>query len=590
MVNIFKVRSIRKKILLVFAVIIALYSLTSIASYNYMNEIRNLAGEVIPHSERINSLHEFAAYLESFERNIDKFFTVGYEEYHEKANDDLGLIYGVISGLKSNADDDLLNDMEGIESLMEEIEKNEEFLARQSGGEIDSAEMNKKIILIYNDISTVKGMYNELISENTEQLNVNVIEQNNIINITLQYIAFIGFSTFIVGILFSLFLSKSISKSIIKLRDATNEIGKGKLDTKIDMKSKDEIGELASAFNQMTMDLKQSQEQIKRHAKELEQKIQERTKDLDEKVSELTSTKTAVLNMMEDMDEANKELVRTQEELKESLEELKEMDIKKDQFISIAAHELKTPLTSIHGFSQLLQNRQVANNFTKRNKYLRIMDHETKRLAKLVTDILDLSRIDLGTVKLAFEEINLNQMMDDIRREMDVQIKTKGLKSEYDIEKDLPKIKTEREKLTEIIINLINNAVKYTPKGEITVKVTKEKGNVHFSIKDTGIGISKENQEKIFERFYQVDSSFTRKAGGTGLGLALCKEFLSILGGKIWLKSEEGKGSEFHFTLPIKRVSKVFVREGERKAKEALKKAEETRKKVKKTGIGEMKP
>lgn len=400
------------------------------------------------------------------------------------------------------------------------------------------------------------------------------------------------FSTAMVSVLalliLGIFLYLNIvhfTKPIDELLKGTESVAKGDLDYRLSIKSKDEMGELASSFNQMTKDLKISQEQIKRHAQELEQKVQERTKDLDEKVKELTDTKTAVLNMMEDMDETNKELIETQEELKKSLRELKEMDIKKNQFISIAAHELKTPLTSIHGFSQLLQDRKVANNFTKRNKYLKIMDHETKRLAKLVSDILDLSRIDLGTVKLSLDEVDVNELVKGLEGEMDVQIKEKGLKSEYDVEKDIPRIITDREKLTEILINLIINAVKYTSEGIVNVNVFRENKKMHFVVKDTGIGIAKEKQEKIFERFYQIDSSYTRKAPGVGLGLALCKEFVELLGGKIWVESEEGKGSEFHFTLPLKGVPKKQIRKEEMKAEERLKKAEETKKRVKRLGI-----
>ncbi|MEE9323083.1 MAG: ATP-binding protein [Candidatus Aenigmarchaeota archaeon] len=369
-------------------------------------------------------------------------------------------------------------------------------------------------------------------------------------------------------ILIGIFISRSITKPIIRLRDAAKEIGEGKLGTKIEVKSGDEVGDLASAFRQMTEHLEASKKQLEGHTEELEGKVQERTGELDKKVMELTKTKIAVLNMMEDMDRTNQELVETQEELKESLKELKETDTKKDQFISIVAHELKSPLTSIHGFSQLLQSSKIANNFTKRNKYLKIMRHETKRLSELVTDILDLSSIDLGTLKISLEKFDINKLLNDVKREMDIQVEEKGLESEYNV-KNIQKIVTDKEKLTQILINLISNAVNYTPKGKVTVKVFGENGNAHFVVKDTGIGITKDEQEKIFERFYQVDSSYTRKACGAGLGLALCKEFVEILGGKMWIKSEKGKGSEFHFTLPIKGVQgkreSLFVKSDVRK-------------------------
>jgi len=375
-------------------------------------------------------------------------------------------------------------------------------------------------------------------------------------------------------------LNISVIVPIKELKKATTEIARGNLDTKIEFRSKDEIGQLASAFSQMALNLKGSQEDVRKHAAELESKVKKRTADLDKKVAELTDTKTAVLNMMEDMEETNRKLIETQEELEQSMSELKEMDIKKDQFISIAAHELKTPLTSIHGFAQLLQNRKVANEFTKRNKYLKIMDHETKRLANLVGDILDLSRIDLGTVKLNIETVDVNTLLDEVKGEMEVVIKGKKLEPVFELKK-LPKIRTDRERLTQILINIINNAVKYTQKGSVTVKAFKDNGDAHFVIKDTGIGISKEYQERIFDRFYQVDSSYTRKASGTGLGLSLCKEFVEMLGGSIWVNSDPEKGSEFHFTVPLKGVSGKMIRKEEAKARESIKKAKEMSEKMK---------
>ncbi len=361
----------------------------------------------------------------------------------------------------------------------------------------------------------------------------------------------------LVAVLGGIYLSRRITKPIIRLRDAAIKIGQGVLDTEIEIKSSNEIGELAASLNQMSVNLKKSQGEIEKHAADLEERVKERTKNLDEKMAEMAETKAALLNMMEDSDDTNKSLVSAQGQLKQSMTKLEEIDAKKDQFISIAAHELKTPLTSIHGFSQLLQDDKIAVDREKRAKYLSIIDSETKRLATLVTDILDLSRVDLGTIKLMPSEVDINETMSNIQKEMNVQITQKGLLSEYVIEKNLPKLYTDKERFIQILMNLINNSVKYTPKGKITVKAARERDFIHFSIKDTGIGIAKENHGHIFERFYQVDSSYTRKAGGTGLGLSLCKEFIERMGGKIWFESDIGRGSEFHFTIPVKAVLKA---------------------------------
>ncbi len=352
----------------------------------------------------------------------------------------------------------------------------------------------------------------------------------------------------------------SISVSVMRLQDASERIGKGQLDTRVAVSSKDELGALASTLNQMASDLKKSRDEISRGAKEVEAS----KKELEEKVRELQEGKSAILNMMEDSEELNKELISAHNKLKENLKELKETDVKKNEFMSIAAHELKTPMTSIHGFSQLLQNPEIAGDPEKRGKYLKIMDKETTRLAKLVNDVLDLSRIDLNALRFDISEVDVGQIIDTVKTEMSVQMKAKGLDSEYNLAKGIPRINTDKERLTQILMNLINNSVKYTQKGKITVNVSKDGNNVHFAVRDTGIGIAKNNQSKIFTRFYQVDSSYTRSAGGVGLGLSLCREIVELLGGRIWFTSELNRGSEFHFTLPVKplnrgRAGKLYI-------------------------------
>jgi signal transduction histidine kinase len=357
---------------------------------------------------------------------------------------------------------------------------------------------------------------------------------------------------FITSVVLGNLIARKISGPIKRLSEAASEIGGGKFDLEVRAESKDEIGELAESFNRRVSDIKKSKEEMHQH--EIEKNVSLRTADLGEKMKEIETSRTAILNMMEDSEDVNKQLIKAQEDLKRAMDELKKTDVKKDEFISVTAHEFKTPLTAIHGFAELLQDKKIDVKSTK--KYLNIIKEETERLARLVSEILNLSRIDLGTLKITYEELDLYKLVETIRSEADIKIKSRGLKSGYELEKKLPKIESDREKLTEILLNLLDNAAKYTNKGSITLKISRENDSIHFTVKDTGIGIPEESKPKMFERFYQVDSSNTRKVGGTGLGLALSKEYVATMGGKMWFVSDAGKGSEFHFNLPIRAPKK----------------------------------
>ena len=161
--------------------------------------------------------------------------------------------------------------------------------------------------------------------------------------------------------------------------------------------------------------------------------------------------------------------------------------------------------------------------------------------------------MDIGTLKLAWEDIKITDLIEEIEEQMDIIIKTKKLESEYKIEDNLPAVSIDKDRMIQVISNLINNAVHYTDKGKIALEAKRENNDILFSVSDTGAGIPNEHLGEIFERFYQVDNPLTRKIGGTGLGLSLCQGFVEALGGKIWVESEVGKGSTFCFTLPIKK-------------------------------------
>jgi len=355
----------------------------------------------------------------------------------------------------------------------------------------------------------------------------------------------------IIVTLVSLWLARIITSPIKKLKEATFNLSQGKFQTKLNIHTKDEIEVLANTFVSMAKGLKESRKQLQSYSKDLERKVKQRTKQFEDKTKEAEDSKKATLNIMEDVAETNKKLKETEKLLKKNLREMKLLDKQKDEFISITSHELKTPITSIKGFIQLLSDPKIIENKRKRKKYVGIVNREVNRLNVLISDILDLSRLDLRTVKFNYEKVDIKELLDTVRKENELKAKAKKIKLELSFGKGLSKIENDRTRLLQIFTNLVVNAINYTHKGKVLITANKQKTNIHFTVEDTGIGISKKNFTKIFERFYQVDSGLTREIGGTGLGLAITKELVTKMNGKIWLESKLGKGTKFHVLLPI---------------------------------------
>ncbi len=346
---------------------------------------------------------------------------------------------------------------------------------------------------------------------------------------------------FIALIIFSYYLASNISKPIIRISNAAEEFKKGK-NIRLNIHRNDELGILAKSFEGMRKEILEKQE-------DLEAKVNERTKDLNSKVSELSQTKEAMLNMLEDMNESNKKLDIAKNQAEKAADELRELDKRKNEFVSIAAHEFKTPLTSIKGFVQLIEDKKIRAKPKKVNEYLGVIDHETTRLANLITNMLELSRADMGTIKTDISDTNVYETVSGVVSEVQKIASDKKISIKTKIESGIPIIKTDREKLYQIILNLVSNSLKFTEKGSIKIDIWQKGAKIYFSVKDTGSGIAKKDQPKIFQRFFQSESSYTRKIKGTGLGLSISREYSRILGGNMNFKSTPGKGTTFTFSI-----------------------------------------
>jgi two-component system sensor histidine kinase/response regulator len=247
-------------------------------------------------------------------------------------------------------------------------------------------------------------------------------------------------------------------------------------------------------------------------------------------------------------------------ELEKANQELRKIDEMKSEFVSVASHELRTPLAAIKNAVQLMLQGKTGEINENQKKFLSMAERNINRLTGILNSLLDLSRIESGKIGLKFEELDLRGSIEFILSSLKPQADGKSIQLKMEIPEKLPSVYGDREKVEQILTNLVGNAIKFTPEGgEISVSAKPlEEGEhmVAISVRDSGIGIPGDQLEKIFEKFHQVEDSLRRSITGTGLGLAITKGLVEAHHGKIWVESEVGKGSTFTFTLPMSKGEK----------------------------------
>lgn len=318
----------------------------------------------------------------------------------------------------------------------------------------------------------------------------------------------------VMGVVFlALVISGNITKPIKSLEEGAIGLLCGNFKP-IPVTSVNEIGRLTEIFNSTAGELLDTR-------KKLEEKIELANKDLEEKNKALTC--------------AN--------------EELKKLDELKSDFLSLVSHELKTPLSSIRISAEYLESEEKIDDITKKELLLIIL-RNIDRQTRLINDILDLSRIEAGKTELQLENVSIRDIADVSFENIKQIANKKNISIILDIPNDLSSVMADREKLIIVLNNLFENALKFTPGGgRIILSAAEDSNGIEVTMKDTGIGMEKEKLEKIFDKFYQVDSSSRRKTGGCGLGLSISSGIIRAHGSVIHVESEPGKGSTFSFKL-----------------------------------------
>ena len=402
----------------------------------------------------------------------------------------------------------------------------------------------------------------------------------------------------VVAILLSFLLSKTITTPIERITEGAKSIAEGNFDQTLGVQSADEIGELTSSFNYMAKTLKSTVGEVQGERDKLSTLFLHMTDGVAAFTTsgKLIHMNPATENMlgirfeenltfdeifadlnMPDSDETAMRSFMTSEITRfgrvlsvtlapygaldgeggviaviHDITEQRKLDEARREFVANVSHELRTPLTNIRSYPEPLTDAAGELPIETEKQFLGVISSETDRMTRIVTDLLTLSKLDYGRMDLRMTRFSLRDMLRGVSKAMRLNAEENGHTLIDELPDDLPRVVADRERIEQGVINILSNAVKYTPKGgHIHLSACTLSGNrVRITVEDDGIGIPKEDVPRLFERFYRVDKARSRAAGGTGLGLAIAKEIIEQHEGKIALASEYGKGTIVTITLP----------------------------------------
>jgi PAS domain S-box-containing protein len=554
-------------------------------------------------------------------KSIENMYSLQLNQIKTKSFDD-SVVISAIQSEKNIFDEKLDKETNNITEageaeLVDQIHNNyKEYLDLVKGlkasGEFNENDLNQ----LHSQYLTVRQTVSEIYDLNMFAIQKKSSEMQNLADEITIYMAIVATISVLITLSFIFYFPSRIVEPIKELTARIKSISERKYDQKLEISSKDELGELASAFNLMAERLKLYE------AKHIDQLLSEQKRmeslvhNLEDGVLLIDENKNVVVANKKILDiiglkeseiishylpdvAAHNDLVREiykttlgsnqesesgrplriifnneefyykieKEEIKtysefsrqetfigylillKNITQFQVRDTAKTNLLATASHELKTPLSSINLSLKLLEDKRLGELNKEQSEIIHSLRQQSNRLARVINELLDYSQIETGNIKLNFTSVKPEDVIELGVTALMMQAAEKNIHLETEVDENLPEVRADLEKVVFVFVNLLNNAIRYSKQNdEIKLQANKNYREVRFSVIDRGPGISKEDQEKLFQRFTQVGKK-TRQ--GWGLGLAISKEFVQAQGGKIWVESEVGQGSKFIFSLPI---------------------------------------
>jgi signal transduction histidine kinase len=360
----------------------------------------------------------------------------------------------------------------------------------------------------------------------------------------MQLASNIGLLSLILGAIAAFYVGSRYTRPLGVLSKAAQQVAAGQFeDIQINIRTRDELATLAKNFKLMTQNLKTSKDEIERQNRLLEFRVQERTRQLMETIWELEDIR---VNLEEVVQERTRDY-----------QKLQQADIMKDEFLANISHELRTPLNAVIGFSGLLIQDEKSKLPAEVHEDLNIIYQNGRNLLDMVETILDLSKIQAGKFELELKEIDPLPVLEEVKAVGLGLILARPVKLIYNPPPWSATIKGDSVRFKQVLVNLVGNSIKFTEEGEVEIRPYLESGRFKVMVRDTGIGMTEEETQRLFQPFQQVDGSITRRFGGTGLGLFISKRLLELMNGHISVESVKGSGTSFTIELPLLQASET---------------------------------
>ena len=348
----------------------------------------------------------------------------------------------------------------------------------------------------------LERMTNELVNKAESEMVASIESSHSAYLDSQKVVIAVALASVVLALILGYAISWSVIGPVKQMEARTKEIAAGDFTTQMHVENRDELGTLASDLNRMSTQLGQLYGQL---------------------------------------ESANKQLEAASRH--------------KSQFLANMSHELRTPLNAILGYAELIQDKIYGDVPAPIADVLDRVQKSGRHLLGLINDVLDLSKIEAGQLTLALSDYSVRDVVNTVVSAVDSLASEKGLSLKVDVDDRLPVATGDERRISQVLLNLVGNAIKFTEKGEVAIRVTNSNGEFRFSVSDTGPGIADDHRERIFEEFQQVDDSSTRSKGGTGLGLAISRRIVQMHGGEIGVDSVVGRGSTFWFRVPLRAVT-----------------------------------